>query len=227
MSPESAGSMGLGAPSPPGQGWPAESPNAPDAPDAPDPFEAVDEPDPDWPGDWPDEDQRAAPGIGPPRGRAGAGGPPGRPRLLAVTAVAIAALAAGAGVALAVTKGLSPAPASSTPSSPPAAAAPSFAAPGGNGRGGPVPGGGTGGVEQLVVGGKVLAVSGSSITVGGPGRKITAAVTRSTRFTGRVSGIQGVKDGDLVTAQITQSGGAATVTALQDPADLPQGGSVP
>jgi hypothetical protein len=250
--------MGLGAPRPPGQGWPAESPtvpdppNAPDPPDAPatphepgapatphepgapDPCEALDEPDepdPDWPDDWADnwadEEAAAPPGMtGPPPGPGRTGGPPRRPRLrpLAVAAVAVAALAMGAGVALAVTKGLSPAPAAANRSSPPSAAAPSIGAPGSNGGGGALPGSGTGGTagtEQIFVGGQVLAVSDTSITIGGPDRKITAAVTRSTRFTGRVDGIQGVKDGDLVTAQIAQSGGTATVVALQDPGELP------
>ena len=205
MSPESAGSMGLGAP-----------------------LGEPDDRDPDWPDDWPDEDQPSGPGMTQPPRPARAGGPPGRPRALAVTAVAITALALGAGTALAVTKGLS---ASSTPSSPPAAAGPSFAAPGssnGNGNGGQIPaGGGTSGTEQIFIGGRVLAVSDSSITIGGPGREITAAITGSTRVTGRVDGIQGVKNGDLVTAQITKSGGAATVVALQDPAEPPSGGSVP
>jgi hypothetical protein len=191
------------------------------------PQDVPDAPDPDWPGDWPDEDQRADPGMIRPPGRAGrasAGGPPGRPRPLAVIAVAVTALAVGAGVALAVTGG-------STPSSPPRATAPSVTAPGsGSHRSGQIPGGGTsgtGGAEQIFVGGKVLAVSDSSITIGGPDREITAAVTRSTRITGRVRGIQGVKNGDLVTARIAQSGGAATVIALQDPAEPPSAGSLP
>ena len=248
MSPQSAGSMGLGAPWPPGQGWPAQSPNAPAAPAAPyepaapgaqDPPEAPDEPeepeepeepDPDWPDDWPDDGEPAAPGMSPPPGRAGAGGPRGRPRPLAIAAVAVAALAAGAAVALAVTRGPSSAPSSTTPGNPPAGA-PSFTAPGGssgNGGGGPIPGaGGTGGAAQMFIGGKVLAVSGTSITIGGPGRSVTAAVTGSTRVTGRVSGIQGVRTGDQVTAQITESGGRATATAIQDPAEMPSGGSLP
>jgi hypothetical protein len=228
MSPESPGSMGLGAPRPPGQGWPAESPAVPDAPGLPDALDEPDEPDPDWPDDWPDDDQPRGPGLSPPPDRAGAGGPRGRPRPLAVAAVAVAALAAGAGVALAVSGGVSSVPASTTPSRPPSAGAPSFA-PGGNSGGGQVPGGGGGGgaVEQMFVGGKVLAVSGTSITIGGQGQSVTAAVTGSTRVTGRVSSIAGVKAGDLVTAQITQSGGRATVTAIQDPAEPPSGGSLP
>jgi len=157
-----------------------------------------------------------------PPARGGGGGIPGR-RALALAVVAVVALAAGAGVALILMKGPS-----SAGSSPPSPAAPSFAAPGGNSGGGVLPGnGGGGGNAQMFVGGKVLAVSGTSITIGGPGHTITAAVTSSTRVTGRVSSIRAVKAGDMVTAQITQSGGQATVTAIQDPAQLPSGASLP
>jgi hypothetical protein len=156
----------------------------------------------------------------PPPARGGDGSIPGR-RVLALVAVALVALAAGAGVALILMKGTS-----SPPSSPPAAA-PSFGAPGSNGNGGAFPGGGGSGTVQMLVGGKVLAVSGTSITIGGRGHTVTAAVTSSTRVTGRVSSIGSVKVGDLVTAQITQSGGQATVTAIQDPGQLPSGPSLP
>ena len=197
--------------------------------------EPRDEPDPDWPDDWPDDSSTSAPpsisppphpgpswpGMPPPPARGG-GGIPGR-RALALVAVAVVALAAGAGVALILNRGTS-----SPPSSPPSAGAPSFGAPGSNGNGGAFPGGGGGsGTVQMLVGGKVLAVSGSSITIGGPDHTVTAAVTSSTRVTGRVSSIGSVKVGDLVTAQITQSGGKATVTAIQDPGQLPSGPSLP
>ena len=154
--------------------------------------------------------------------RGGGGGVPGR-RVLALAVVAVVALAAGAGAALILNQGPSAAG-----SSPPSSAAPSSAAPGGNTGGGVLPGsGGGGGNVQMFVGGKVLAVSGTSITIGGPDHTVTAAVTSSTRVTGRVSSIRSVKVGDMVTAQITQSGGQATVTAIQDPAQLPPGASVP
>jgi hypothetical protein len=140
--------------------------------------------------------------------------------------VAVVALATGAGVALILNQGSSAAP-SATGSSPPSAA-PSFGGSGSNGNGGALPGGGGGsGTIQTFVGGKVLAVSGTSITIGGPNHTVTAAITSSTRITGRVSSIRSVKVGDLVTAQITQSGGRATVTAIQDPAELPPGASSP
>jgi len=188
--------------------------------------EPRDEPDPDWPDDWPDDDQAGPswPGMPPPPARGGGGGIPGR-RALALAVVAVVALATGAGVALILDKGTPSAP-SSPASSPPSAAAPSFGGSGGNGSGGVLPGGG-GGHVQMFVGGKVLAVSGTSITIGGPDHTVTAAVTSSTRVTGRVSSIRSVKVGDLVTAQITESGGRAAVTAIQDPAELPPGARLP
>ena len=156
-----------------------------------------------------------------PGGRGG-GGPPLR-RLLSLAAVAVVALAAGAGVALAAGRAHAPAPAAAASRPPP------LAAPGGHGSsgGGARPGGGGGGTLQMLVGGKVLAVSGTSITIGGPGHTVTAAVTSSTRVTGRVSSIRSVKVSDLVTAQITQNGRRAVVTAIQDPAQLPPGASSP
>jgi hypothetical protein len=217
MPPESApGSAGLDHPGVrPDDSWPADEPLD----------ELRGEPDPDWPDDWPDDDQGGPswPGIPPPA--RGGGGIPGR-RPLALAAVAVVALAAGAGVALILGQGPSSAPsaAANRPSSP---AVPSSGAPGRNSNGGVLPGGGGGGTVQMFVGGQVLAVSGTSITLGGPDHTVTAAVTSRTHVTGRVSSIRSVKVGDLVTAQITQSGGHATVTAIQDPAQLPSGSSLP
>lgn len=74
---------------------------------------------------------------------------------------------------------------------------------------------------------QVTAVSSTSITAGGAGHTVTAAVTRSTRITGKVSGISGIKVGDQVSAQIVQNGGAASATAIQDPAQPPAGGTAP
>jgi hypothetical protein len=133
------------------------------------------------------------------------------------------ALAVGAGVAAVFARGVSspptaaPAPSSSAP----------FGAPGGGSGNGPPPGGG-GAVGQLFIGGKVTAVSSTSITIGTGGHAVTAAVTSSTRVTGKVTSIGSVKVGDLVSAQITESGGHATATAIQDPAHLPSsGGGLP
>jgi hypothetical protein len=212
MSPESSGPAGLGeARWPGGDGWPGD--------------DAADERDPDWPGDWPDEDQADPPWrrAAPPAAYRPAG--PGRRSLrpLALTVVAMVALGAGAGVALAVGRGLDN---SSSPSATPSSQ-PSYGAPGGSGGtvpgGGTAPGGGSGPVGQAFIEGRVTAVSSTSITIGGPGQSMTAAITAATKVTGKVTSIGSVKVGDEVSAQITVSGGRATVTAIQDPAQAPSG----
>jgi hypothetical protein len=71
---------------------------------------------------------------------------------------------------------------------------------------------------QMMLTGRVLAVSDRSITIGGNGPSVTAAVTRSTKITGAVSGIGEVKVGAEVSAQITGTGGDLAATAIQDPA---------
>jgi hypothetical protein len=211
MPPESApGSAGLDHPGVrPGDPWPADEPRG--------------EPDPDWPDDWPDDDQAGPswPGIPPPA--RGGGGIPGR-RARALAAVAVVALAAGAGVAVAVGRGLSSSPAAAqTPGS-----SQPQTVPGGN-AGGVPPGAfpGSGQVGQLILGGTVTAVSSTSITIAGGSHTVTAAITNSTKVTGKVTSIGAVKVGDLVTAEITESGGTATATAIQDPASLPSGGGLP
>jgi len=196
----------------------------------------------DWPDDlWPGDDDPPGgghPGGGAPGGpRAAATRPPGwreegpparrlRPVLLLV--IALLAAAAGAGIVLGV-EGLSGSPGvTAAPAGQPSSLTP--VAPGGNGQpggGGALPGTGSGGTGTLFVIGQVTAVSGTSITVGGPGHTVTAAVTRSTRVTGKVSGISGIKVGDHVSAQIVQNGGAARATAIQDPAQPPAGGTQP
>jgi hypothetical protein len=196
--------------------------------DGPDPGwpedDAADERDPDWPDDWPDEDQADPPWrrAAPPAAY-GPGGGPRRPSLrpLALTVVAVLALGAGGGVALAIGRGLDH---SSSPSATPSSQ-PSLGAPGG----GTVPGGGGGAVGEGFITGRVEAVSSTSITIGGgPGQSMTAAITAATKVTGKVASIGGVKVGDQVSAQITMSGGQATVTAIQDPAQAPSsGGGLP
>ena len=173
----------------------------------------------DWPDDlWPgDDDPAGGSQTAQPRPPGGPeDGPPARrlrPVLLLV--IALLAAAAGAGIVLAVEG-----PASSlTP-----------VAPGGNsqpGGSGALPGTGPGATGTLFVAGQVTAVSSTSITVGGPGHTVTAAITRSTRVTGKVSGISGIKVGDHVSAQIVQNGGAARATAIQDPAQPLAGGTAP
>jgi hypothetical protein len=212
----------------PDPGWPDDQASEPD-PDWPD-GDADGERDPDWPDDWPEGG-----GSDPPERRAappaayGRDDGPGRPGLrpLALAIVAVLALGAGAGVALAIIRGLdhSPSP-SAAPSTQPPAVAPGGSG-GGPAGGGTVPGGGS--VEQMFVAGPVTSVSSTSITIsGGPGRSVTAAITNSTRITGKVTSIGGVKVGDQVSAQITKSnGGRPTVTAMQDPAQEQSGGGLP
>ena len=61
-------------------------------------------------------------------------------------------------------------------------------------------------------------MSRTSITIGGPGHTVTAAVTGATRVTGKVSAITGIKVGDRVSAQITQGGIGNVAVAIADPA---------
>ena len=205
MAPESPGSMGLeDARWPDDEDWPED-----------------DSDDDDWPGDeavvapaplWPPGPPGAA--------RPGAGGPPrqGGIRPLAVAAVAVLALAAGGVVAALVARGAS--------SSSPATAEPPGSAQQGSvpGNGG-FPGGGP--VGELLLRGSVVAVSSTSITIAGGSHTVTAAVTSATSVTGRVTSIGSVKVGDVVSAQIRESGGKATATAIQDPARQLSSGGLP
>ncbi len=86
--------------------------------------------------------------------------------------------------------------------------------------GGAIPTTGADQTLHLEIGGKVTAVSATSITLGARGRSVTAAVTPATKVTGKVSGIGGVKVGDLASAEITGTDGKLTATAVQDPASV-------
>jgi len=81
-----------------------------------------------------------------------------------------------------------------------------------------LPGGGDG-VLHLVLAGKVLAVNDSSITIGGNGsRPVKAAFASSTKFTGRVINISGIKIGDKVYAQVIGASNADLIVAtIRDP----------
>jgi len=76
------------------------------------------------------------------------------------------------------------------------------------------------GDEQLrmLLTGRVLAVSRTSVTIGGAGPSVTATVTSTTKFTGHVHGLSSVKVGDEVAAQITGTPSHLVITTLQDPA---------
>jgi hypothetical protein len=106
-------------------------------------------------------------------------------------------------------------------------------APGGGlpGGGGAVPGGGpaagSGRAGTLFLIGTVTAVSRTSITIGGPGHSVKAAVTGATRVTGKASAITGIKVGDRVSVQITRGSTGNVAVAIADPAQLPAGASLP
>jgi hypothetical protein len=197
-----------------------------------------------WPDDlWPDDASPARPGEAAGEGAPSGPwppqpGPPARPGggprrrwrpPFALVVIALVAAAAGAVVALAVHDISSPGPAlAGSPSAQPSGLAPVPSGgtnPGGSGTS--PGGGGPGGALTAFVVGRVSAVSGTSITIGGPAHSVTAAVTAATRVTGKVTGIHGIKVGDQVSAQLTQNGGKFSVVAVQDPAQAPAAGSVP
>ena len=162
-----------------------------------------------WPdGGWPDGGWPAAARLAAAGKDRGHGGVPG---FSVRTAVAVALLAAVAGVAagLFLIRGIPAAsvaggraPGAVTPSG----LTPSGLAPSGNGQ------------LRMVLTGRVLAVSRTSITIGGAGPSVTAAVTSATTVTGPARGIGGVKAGDEVSAQITGTASHLVATAIQDPA---------
>ena len=69
---------------------------------------------------------------------------------------------------------------------------------------------------RVALTGRVLAVSPTSITIGGEGPSVTAAITGTTAVTGRAHGIGGVKAGDEVSAELTGTADRLTATAIQD-----------
>jgi len=199
--------------------------------DEPDDFDDFDDDD-DGPGrHWPAPGYPpGAPGD-PPGGwpRARGGGAARRGWLLALTAVVAAAFGFGV-VVVALHEAAGPASAGAAPSSS-ATASPRAVPPktgAGNGtqpapQGGGLPSLPPGAMERLEIGGQVTAVSATSITLNGGGQEITAAVTRATKVTGKVTSISGVKVGDFVSASISGANGKLTADSIQDPASLPSG----
>lgn len=178
-------------------------------------------PDDDWPGDedWPDDTSLAFRWPEPEIPWPGTGSPQPRGWLRSVAGpAAVAIVAAGAGVGLALyfggSGGGSPAAASSPP-----VASPSAGVPGQGGSGGVLPGGAPpGGVTRMFIVGRITAVSSTSITIGGGnGPSITAAITSATKVSGTVHSVAALAAGDDVSAQITETNGKATATAIQDP----------
>jgi hypothetical protein len=170
-------------------------------------------PGPDWPDDdWPDDDGwpvgDSVPLLEDQSGQRHAT----QHRLLRMAIIAVVAAAAGAAIGLAV-KDLAPA----APSAPLTGGG-QHAGIGAGGPAGQPPPGATG---MLMLVGKVRAVSATSITIGAGPQTVTAQITSSTRVTGRVTSIAGVRVGDMVAAQISERNRTAAVVALQDPASLP------
>jgi hypothetical protein len=160
------------------------------------------------------QDDRPGHAGGP--GHRGDRGAPGfSVRLAAAVAVVAAAVGVTAGLLLVQGKPIADgarqtatAPSASAPASAGGSGLPALPALSGQGDG----------QLQLMLTGRVLAISGTSITIGGNGPSVTAAITRSTKITGAVHGIGGVKAGAEVSAQVTGSSGHLTATAIQDPA---------
>jgi hypothetical protein len=189
-------------------------------------------PDGEWlGGEWLGGEPFAAPGGpgGPGSGfgyRTGGWGHGGVPVFSAWMAVAVAVVAAVAGVAVGflLTRG-APVASVADGATPSASAPASNPASRGGGTGpqalpgppGNASGNGDGELRMLLTG-RVLAVSGTSVTIGGAGPSVTAAVTSATKLTGRVHGIGGVKVGDEVAAEITGTPSHLVITTLQDPA---------
>ena len=150
--------------------------------------------------------------------------PARRPRrAIALAVTALVAATAGFGVTTAV-HDISAGPAAASSSPPAAVPSGDAAAPDSGGaapNGGAIPTPGPGQLLHLQIDGTVTAVSATSITITGGSQQVRAAVTSSTKVTGRVTSIAGVKTGDLVAAQITDAGGKLTATAIQDPSSLP------
>jgi hypothetical protein len=176
---------------------------------------------------WPGDGQHGPGQAG--SGRAGRPGGRGRP-VASLVVVAVLAAGVGAGLTFALNSPSGTSAAATSTRGPDRASGqvpggPAGRVPAGGSGGGPggVPGGGQ--AEMLVMG-SVTAVSATSITIGGNGPAVTAAVTAATRVTGQVSSIAGIKVGDEVSAQLTQQGGRVTAAAIQYPAQQPSGGGV-
>jgi hypothetical protein len=193
-------------------------------------------PDPTSQGDahWLDEDSgdeddiyTAGRAAGPPQWPApppwhgsGYGQPPGPPRsrALTVAAVAVVAAAVGAGIAIGITNWPTSSPSSSASTAPTVGSSTAASPPSGDGGNGFLPPrSGSSGTEQLIVAGRVTAVSAASITIEGQGNTLTAAITNATKFSGTVRSASGIKVGDMVMLDISGNGTTNTATSIQDP----------
>jgi hypothetical protein len=140
-------------------------------------------------------------------------------RILALSVTAVVAVGLGAGAVLVYRN-------AEAGAKPPAAASQGTGrAPGQGGQqapgqgGGPAGRGGQGTVTEMQIVATVTAVGQRTITIGGgPVQAVKAAVTSSTRFTGSVRTLSGVRRGDVVAVEVLIENGAAKVVTLQDPA---------
>jgi len=149
--------------------------------------------------------------------------PPHGPRRgvhpLTLAAVAVAGVTIGVAAVLISDAGQDTTAAVSTPSSAPASP-PAQGAGGGLASLPPLTG--TGGGLQVMLEGRVTSVSATSITLGGAGPNVSARITRSTQFSGKIRGISGVKVGDQVRATLSGSNATSlTATSIEDPGTAP------
>lgn len=159
----------------------------------------------------------------PPPWHGGGYGQPRRPRpprVLTFAAVAVVAAAIGAAMAVGIARWPASSPASAAGSAPTAGSSPVAPAPNtGNGNALPAPGigGGSGVSEQLMLAGKVTAVSGTAITIHAGADAISAEITSATQFSGSVKSSRGIKIGDEVMLEVSVSDGRNVATGIQDP----------
>lgn len=143
---------------------------------------------------------------------------PRQPRTLTFAAVAVVAAAVGAAAAVGVTHWPASSPSAAASAGPTAGSSPAGPAPNtGNGLQAPVPGGGSGVSEQLMLAGKVTAVSGTSITIHAGTNTITARITSATQFSGAVKSAGGIKTGDEVMIEVSVANGQSVATTITDP----------
>jgi hypothetical protein len=139
-----------------------------------------------------------------------------------IAAIAVIAAALGAILVLVLTNHPGSTPSAGTAPSTPASSAPAQSGTGTGGGGSSSSGVGIPGAPaQVFMAGRVLAISSSSITIGGPSHTIKADITSATQFNGKAKNAGAVKVGDIVTAQINNTRNPAVVTSLQDPAQIP------
>jgi hypothetical protein len=146
---------------------------------------------------------------------------PRPPRTLTFAAIAVVAAAVGAAVAVGITHWPASSPSSAASAGPTAGSSPAGPAPNsGNGFQAPGLGGGSGGggaSEQLMLAGKVTAVSAASITISAGAHTITAQITGATQFSGSVKNASGIKTGDTVMIEVSVDNGKSVATTITDP----------